>query len=122
MIKSKTKIEAQLKKKNSVLIIQTVIEAKKNVAWNAVAATLTTPGRKAKTINVSDIEAAEGSIIVVPGKILSGGEITKKVKVAALNFSEKAEEKLLKAGCELVTIIDEIKNNKEAKGVTILRK
>lgn len=122
MIKSKTKIEAQLKKKTGAILVNTVIEAKKNPGWIEVAGILTTPGRKLKGINLSDVEKAEGAIIIVTGKLLSGGDITKKVKVAALGFSEKAKEKLLKAGCEVTTIAEEIKANKEGKGITILRK
>lgn len=122
MIKSKTKIETQLKKKNNVLLVETIIESKKNPNWILVAQLLVAPGRNLKSINLSDIESTEGNIIVVPGKVLSGGVITKKIKVAALNFSEKAKEKLLKAGCELTSITEEIKNNKDAKGVTIIRK
>jgi len=122
MIKSKTKIEAQLRNKTNVLLVQTVIEAKKNPAWILVAQTLTSPGRKSKGVNLYDIEKSDGKTIVVCGKVLSDGEVTKKIKVAAINFSQKAKEKLLKAGCEVVTIMDEIKNNKDAKGVVILKK
>ena len=43
------------------------------------------------------------------------------MKVVALNFSEKAKEKLKKAGCEVRTIMEEIEKNKEAKGVKILK-
>jgi large subunit ribosomal protein L18e len=53
-------------------------------------------------------------IIVVPGKVLSQGEITKKVQVAAINFSKKAKEKLEKAGCETLSIKELILKNKNA--------
>jgi len=38
-----------------------------------------------------------------------------------LNFSKKAEEKLKKAGCEIITISEEIKKNPEMKGLKILK-
>jgi len=60
-------------------------------------------------------------IVVVPGKILSQGEFDKKIKVVALNFSDKAKEKLKKSGLEISTILEEVKKNPEAKGVKILK-
>jgi large subunit ribosomal protein L18e len=121
-IKSKTKIETQLKSKTNPELVETVILAKKNPAWMEVASLLTTPGRKSKGINLSNIESSKGSVIVVCGKVLGQGEITKKIKVAAMKFSKNAEEKLKAAGCEILKISEEIKNNKDAKGVIILRK
>ena len=59
---------------------------------------------------------------MVPGKILSQGDLDKKIKVVALGFSEKAEEKLKKLGLEIFTILEEIKKNPEAKELEILSK
>ena len=66
-------------------------------------------------------ESKEGDVAVVAGKVLSQGEITKKIKVIALGFSEQAKEKLLKAKCEVSNIVDEIKKNPEGKGIKVLR-
>jgi large subunit ribosomal protein L18e len=120
--KTKTKIESQLKSKTNSELIKTVIAAKKNTAWLEVASLLTVPGRASKDINLTDIEKADGEVIVVCGKVLSQGEITKKVKVAAMKFSENAAKKLKAAGCEMIKISEEIEKNKDAKGVTVLRK
>jgi len=38
----------------------------------------------------------EGETVVVPGKVLNVGELTKKVEVAAFSFSQSAEEKIKK--------------------------
>lgn len=121
-IKSKTKIEAQLTKKTNPELVETVVLAKKNSAWNELAGYLTTPGRNRTNVNLTAIENTDGEVICVPGKVLGDGFITKKVKVIAFKFSASAEKKLKAAGCEVVLIKDEITNNKEAKGVTILRK
>ena len=71
--------------------------------------------------NLTEIEKTEGKTFVVCGKVLSQGGITKKVKVVALSFSEKAKEKLKAAGCETLTIAEEIQKNKDAKEVIILQ-
>ena len=121
MNKSKTKIESQLKKKTNPELVKTIVLAKKNPAWIEIAAVLTTSAKQTPQINLSKINATEAKVIVVPGKVLSQGEITKKVKIAAFKFSEKAKEKLKKAGCEIVSISKEIESNKDAKDVTILK-
>ncbi|MDP3758526.1 MAG: uL15 family ribosomal protein, partial [Candidatus Daviesbacteria bacterium] len=59
--------------------------------------------------------------VIVPGKVLSQGEINKKIKVIALSFSEKAKEKLKKSGCEFSNILTEIKSNPSGEGIRILK-
>ena len=122
-MKSNTKIEKQLGKKSNSYLVDTIIAAKKNKKWHDVAETLSIPGRKRVEINLDKInESAKGNeILVFPGKILSMGEVDRKFKVAALSFSEKAREKLNKAGCETLSILEEIKKNPGAKGVKILK-
>lgn len=120
MIKSKTKIERQLTNKTNHELVETIILSKKNPAWIHVAHVLTGPRRKRKGVNLNNIDKQKGDVVVA-GKVLSQGEIVSKKKVVALNFSEKAKEKLKKAGCEVVLLKDEIKKNKEMKGVTLLK-
>ena len=120
-IKSKNKIERQIKGKTNRALVETILLAKKKPSWIEVAGLLTIPGRKRKDFNLSDVEKTEGTVLVACGKILSQGDVTKKIKVVALGFSENAKLKLKNAGCETITILDEIKKNKEAKGVVILR-
>ena len=121
MEKSNAKIEKQLFNKTDSNLIKTVVVAKKNPAWKTVASILTMPASKLKGVNLSEINNAEEKTVVVCGKVLSQGEINKKLKVAALKFSNSAKEKLINAGCEIVSIIDEIESNKDAKGVKILK-
>jgi len=122
-MKSKTKIQKQLVKKRNPELVETVILAKKNPKWIEIAALLSGPTKERIQVNLDKIEknSKAGEIIVIPGKILSVGEISKKLKIVALNFSERAKEKLLKSNCEIILLKDEIKNNKDAKGVKILK-
>jgi len=62
----------------------------------------------------------EGDTVVIPGKVLSEGEISKKIRVVAKGFSEKAREKLLKSKTPIAFIEEEIKTNPEGKGIKIL--
>lgn len=120
-MKSKTKVENQLERKTNPELVETIILAKKNPKWIEVAAILAGPRKKRKNVNLKELEKISSEIVVICGKVLSEGEISKKMKVVALNFSEKAKEKLKKAGCEVRTIMEEIEKNKEAKGVKILK-
>jgi large subunit ribosomal protein L18e len=89
-----------------------------------VAGILSGPRRNKICINLEEINknSKTGETIVIPGKVLSQGEIDKKIKVIALNFSEKAKEKLLSAKCETDSILNEIKSNPSAKGIKIIKK
>jgi len=121
-MKSKTLIEKQLKSKTDSELVETIITAKKNDKWIKVAEILSGSRKNRKNLNLEYLNknAKEGQIIVVLGKVLSQGEFNRKNKIVALNFSEKAKEKLLKTKNEISTILEEIKKNPEAKGVVYL--
>ena len=122
-MKSQSLIEKQLRKKTNPELIATIIAAKKNKAWLNVAGLLSGSRKNNKNINLREIDqmAKEKETIIVPGKILSQGELNKKIKIAALNFSEKAKEKITKSGSEGISILQEIKLNPGAKGIKIIR-
>ena len=122
-MKSKTKIGKQLERKSNSELRETIIAGKKNESWNQVAGVLSGSRRNRICINLEQInkETKTGEAIVVPGKILSQGEIDKKIKLVALSFSEKAKEKLLSAKCDISYILDEIKSNPSAKGIRVLK-
>ena len=121
-MKSKTKIEEQIQRKTESELIETLIATKKNKGWIKAASVLSCPRKKRMNLNLEKIDknVKEGETIVIPGKVLSQGEISKKIKIVALSFSEKAKEKLLKSGIKISTIIEEIKKNPGAKGIRII--
>lgn len=123
MVKSKKLIEEQLQRKTNPELVKTIIAAKKKKNWLEVAAVLSSPRTKKIVMNLDKIndEAEEGEIVVIPGKVLSQGELNKKIKVVALSFSEKAKEKIEKAKGETLTILEEIKKNPDAKNVRFLK-
>ena len=123
MTKSNTRIEKQLEKKTNSELVETIIAAKKKEAWKNVAEILSSSRRTRINLNLEEIDkkAKEGEHIVVPGKVLSQGEIDKKIKISAFSFSEKAKEKILKSKGETMTLLEEIKKNPEAKNVRFLK-
>lgn len=120
-MKSKTKISKQVQRKTNSKLVEAVILAKKHPGWLKVAAILSSPRKNAVEINLGKINdvVKDGETIVVPGKVLSQGELTKKVKIVALKFSEASKEKLLKSKISTTSIGDEIKANPSAKGIKV---
>lgn len=122
-MKSKTLIDKQIKKKTNKELVETIISAKKNDKWLNLAGLISSSRKNLANVNLSKLEAEskEGEILVVPGKVLSQGEISKKIKVVALSFSEAAKEKLLKSGSKVLNILEEIKLNPKAEGIKIIK-
>ncbi len=121
-MKTKTKIGKQIQKKSNKELVETILAAKKKAKWLKVAGILSGPRRKSVSLNLREINenSKDGETIIVPGKVLSQGEISKKVKIVALGFSEKAKEKLLKSKIPSLSIIEEIKKNPDIKKCRIL--
>ena len=67
--------------------------------WKRIAIDLEKPTRQRRNVNISRIErcANKNELVVVPGKVLGAGEISKSVIVAAWQFSGQAKEKIIKA-------------------------
>lgn len=105
------------KKTNNYLAEAIFIAKKNNLVEIAKALSIST--RKQAKVNLTRINEAKKDVVIIPGKVLSSGEINKKVKVYALGFSEKAEEKLKEAGCEFKNILDILKQNKKIDGEII---
>ena len=121
-MKSKTLIGKQLHRKNNQELVDTLLAAKKGDSWIEVAHILSGSSRKRVSLNLEDFKDLKGGEkILVPGKVLSQGEVNKKIKIIAFGFSEKAKEKLSKSKIEFSSINEEIKTNPTAKGITILK-
>ncbi|HUW43394.1 MAG TPA: 50S ribosomal protein L18e [Bacillota bacterium] len=121
-MKTKTKIGKQVERKGNRELVETILAAKKKEKWIKVACVLSGPRRKAINLNLEDINknSKDGETIIIPGKVLSQGEITKKIKIAAQGFSEKAKEKLEKAGIPVLSLIEEIKKNPSMEKCRVL--
>ena len=123
MAKSKTLIEKQVARKHNPEIVETAIKAKKSEKWKNVAEILSRPRRLQVIKNLDEIdkESKEGDTIIIPGKVLGNGDMSKKIKIVALSFSQEAERKLKAKKCEMLSLIKEIETNKKADGIKILR-
>ncbi len=117
---SKTQISKRIKRKTNPELVETIELAKKNNLLD-LAKKLSGPTRKQVKINLENLNKSKESKFLVVGKVLSKGEINKKIKVAALGFSEQAKEKLKKADCKMLTIKQAIEKNPKLDDVKILK-
>jgi len=78
-----------------------------------IASALEKPRRARPAVNLSKIEryAKPGETIIVPGKVLSSGNLTKNLDIAALEFSGNAKSKISKVG-KILTLQEALKSKK----------
>ncbi|MDP8002962.1 MAG: 50S ribosomal protein L18e [Caldisphaera sp.] len=94
----------------------------KSKVWLYAAKILSRPARRRVTVNLNKINklAKEGDMVIVPGKVLGNGKITKKITIAAFSFSEEALEKIRSSDSTGITLVEAIKENPEGKNVKII--
>lgn len=90
--------------------------------WRDIAEKLSRSRRKKVAVNIFEIErnTEKNDFVVVPGVVLSVGELTKPVNIAAWRFSAAAEEKIKKAKGKMMTIEEIMKEKPKGTGVKIL--
>lgn len=90
--------------------------------WKDIAIRLEKPLRNWPNVNLDRISKYinEKETALIPGKVLSTGNLTKKVSIAAWSFSEKSQEKIKKAGGKYISIEELLKSNPKGKDVRIL--
>lgn len=122
-MKSRTKIKTQLRRKTSPVLVETIRLSLKNKYWLPLSRLLTINSNALSAVNLREIEnnSKVGDTIVVPGKVLSSGNITKKIRVCALSFSANAIQKLKTSKSEAVYLKDEIIKNIKAEGIKIIK-
>ena len=100
------------------------LSAKENSPmWKRVATDLEKPTRARRVVNLSKINrySDENDLIVVPGKVLSGGLLEKKLTIIAWAFSESAIKKIEASHSKALTLSEFVKlDKKDMKGAKII--
>ena len=120
---SLTHIKNKARRKTNPSLKETLVSARKNKAWMALAHVLSGATRSHASINLEQIEkqTKAGDTILIPGKVLGSGNLTKKVRICALGISSSARDKLKASKSEFVTIADELNDNPKAEGIKVIR-
>lgn len=104
-----------MKQKTDSELAEAIYLAKKNNLLD-LAKAISVSTRKQAKVNLEKIKKSGKDVVIIPGKVLSLGEVDKKIKVYALGFSETASEKLEKSGCEVKKIIDALRAGEKIEG------
>jgi large subunit ribosomal protein L18e len=115
-------------KKTNPMLLELIHELKKQsnendvAIWKDIALRLEKPSRNWPEVNLDRVSKyiLEKETALIPGKVLSNGNLTKKVSIAAWSFSEKSQEKIKKAGGKCMSIKELLKNNPKGKDIRIL--
>lgn len=90
--------------------------------WKTIAKKLEKPTRQRIEVNLSRIEryANDGDTVIVPGVVLSSGQLTKSVNIAAWKFSSSSIKKIKETKGKCLTIEELIKENPKGSNVKII--
>ena len=90
--------------------------------WGSVADRLERARHQGTPMNVGHLErlAKPQETIVVPGKLLADGPLSKPLTVAALAYSSEARSKVHAAGGTALTISELLKTKPDGTGVRLL--
>ena len=118
----------QINRKSNSDLVKTVTELKKAARendaplWKSIALKLESPSRNWPSVNISKLEfnVDKNSKVLVPGKLLGAGNITKKMTVSAYSFSESAKIKVEAAGGKCLSYNEFIKSNPKGTDVVVI--
>ncbi|TRZ54109.1 50S ribosomal protein L18e [archaeon] len=87
-----------------------------------IADELAKPSRGRANVNLSRIEksCSAKEEVIIPGKLLADGILTKQVTVACFSSSEAARKKIESAGGKIISIEQLIEKNPKGTGVRII--
>lgn len=90
--------------------------------WRDTAEKLSKSTRRRVEVNLSDIDrnVTDGETVIVPGVVLSSGNLTKKVNIAAWRFSKSAERKIKSSNGKIMAIEELVKENPKGSNVKII--
>ena len=90
--------------------------------WKRVAIDLEKPNRRLRTVNLSRINenTKKDETVIIPGKVLAGGDLQHPITISAWKFSKQAEEKIKLANGKIISLYDIIKTGSKNKKIRIL--
>jgi large subunit ribosomal protein L18e len=115
-------------KKTNESLVKLIAELKKSAyenrapIWKDIARRLDKPSKSWAEVNIRSLaqHTKKNDTVIVPGKVLGGGELGFSVTVAAFSFSEAAKKKIHKAGGKSISIADLLEKNPKGKGIRII--
>jgi large subunit ribosomal protein L18e len=105
-----------------IIELEKAARAHKAPVWRAAAERLARSRHHTFPLNVGHLErlAAPQETIVVPGKLLAEGTLTKPLTIGAVSYSSEARSKVHAAGGTALSIAELLKSRPDGKGVRLL--
>jgi large subunit ribosomal protein L18e len=90
--------------------------------WRDIAERLATPRKNRVAVNLSRLNryTEKNETVIVPGKVLSAGEISHPLTITAFAFSQKAKEKISSAKGKCLSFSDLTKKNPKGSNIKII--
>lgn len=107
---------------NNLQKIIVELKSKDSRLLSRVANDLSRPTRIRREVNLSRLNryTKEDEMIIVPGKVLGGGDLDHKITISAFKFSQSALSKLEKSGSKIVPLNDITKESVNGKRIRII--
>ena len=111
-----------MKSNNEVMDLVNALNSKESKLLKRVASDISKSSRQRREVNLSRIDrfTKENEIIIVPGKVLGGGDLNHKITISALKFSTSALDKLKRNGSTVVPLNELTKESVVGKKVRII--
>ncbi len=108
--------------RHALVELRRASKAHQAAIWGDVAQKLARPRHQVDPVNVGHLErlAAPNDTVVVPGKLLAAGRLSKPLTVAAFHYSAGAREKVHAAGGTALGIHELLKAKPDGAGVRII--
>lgn len=90
--------------------------------WKNVSAFLLKSRSSRVAVNLAKIDkyTEEHDTVLIPGKVLSSGDLTHPITIAAFSYSKKAFKKIEKIGGEFIFIEELMKRNPTGSKIKLL--
>ena len=116
-----------VRKENSELVrlvgeLRRTARTRQASVWTTVADRLERSRHQVRPLNVGHLErlARADETVIVPGKLLAEGLLTKRLTVAAFAYSAEARSKVQAAGGVALSLQDLMKSRPDGAGVRLL--
>ena len=111
--------------KTNLILVDLInkLKQKKKPFWKTIAELLAKPRKQMVVVNLSKLEkyCNEKSVVVVPGKVLGDGKLSKNLTVSAFKFSSSAEKSIKENGGKIMSLSELINSKTEPKDITLVR-
>ncbi len=105
-----------------IVALQKQSKKEKAAIWANVAERLEKSSRRIPSVNVGKLEkyCEKGDTVIIPGKLLAEGAITKAITIGAFKASAAGKKKVEKAGGKMLTINELMKRNPKGSNIRIM--